>query len=89
VRTTLHGPKGDVNGALLEDGTAVRLPPPEAARFAALLAPGQSVTVQGRETESVLGRVIEATAIGQSSAELSEVKAPPPPPPPGGPEPRR
>jgi hypothetical protein len=88
VRTTLHGPRGDVNGALLEDDTVLRLPPPEAARFAALLAPGQSVTVQGREAGSVLGRVIEATAIGQSSARLSKVKAPPPPPPPGGPEPR-
>src|SRR5437870_8483895 len=41
VRMTLHGPRGDVNGALLEDGTVLRLPPPEADRFATLLQPGQ------------------------------------------------
>jgi hypothetical protein len=89
VRLTLHGPKGDVNGALLDDGTIVRLPPPEAMRFAALLAPGQPISVEGHVDQSVLGRVVDATAIGQSSADLSEVKAPPPPPPHGGPEPRR
>jgi hypothetical protein len=41
VRMTLRGPKGDINGALLDDGAIVRLPPPEAARFASLLSPGK------------------------------------------------
>ena len=40
VRMALHGPQGDVNGALLDDGVILRLPPPEANRFATLLQPG-------------------------------------------------
>lgn len=47
VRMVLHGPRGDVNGALLEDGTILRLPPPEADRFASLLQPGQSLVAEG------------------------------------------
>jgi hypothetical protein len=30
VRMILHGRQGEVNGALLDDGTILRLPPPEA-----------------------------------------------------------
>jgi len=37
VQMTLHGPRGDVNGAMLDDNTILRLPPPEAQRFAAFL----------------------------------------------------
>ncbi|MGA9265552.1 MAG: hypothetical protein WBV79_03745 [Rhodomicrobium sp.] len=88
VRMTLHGPKGDINGALLDDGAIVRLPPPEAARFAALLSPGQTISVEGDVNASVLGRVIDATAIGASSATLNPVDAPPRLPRPGGPEAR-
>ena len=49
VRMALHGPRGDVNGALLEDGTVLRLPPPEAERFAAILQPGQTLVAEGIE----------------------------------------
>ena len=80
---TLHGPKGDINGALLDDGAIVRLPSPEAARFAALLSPGQTISVEGDVNASVLGRVIDATAIGASSATLNPVDAPPRLPRPG------
>jgi hypothetical protein len=89
IRMPLHGPKGDINGALLEDGTIVRLLSPEAARLGALLSPGQTVAVQGRVSSTVLGRTVEVSAIGQSSAALDTVDTPPPPPPPpGGPKPR-
>ena len=35
VQMSLHGPRGELNGAMLEDGTIVRLPPPEAERLSA------------------------------------------------------
>ena len=60
IKAQLHGPRGDLNGALLEDGTIVRLPPPEAQRLASTLAVGASLTVQGNGFEGPLGRVIEA-----------------------------
>jgi hypothetical protein len=78
VRMTLHGPKGDVNGALLEDSAVVRMPPPEAERFASLLAPGQTIAVQGDMTSTPLGRVIDAMAIGESQAALNPIGGPGP-----------
>lgn len=83
VRMALHGPQGEVNGVLLEDGTLVRLPPPEAERFAPLLQPGQTIAAAGAATVTALGRVLETEQIGASREALSPVEMPPPPPGPG------
>ncbi len=91
VRMTLHGPRGDVNGALLEDGTILRLPPPEAYRFATLLQPGRNLVAEGTGLVIAVGKVFEVQQIGASRAQLSLVETPPPPgrgrprPPPPGP----
>ncbi len=84
VRMTLHGPRGDVNGALLEDGTIVRMPPPEAQRLSSVLIVGQNIRVQGDVIPTVLGKVVEASAVGPAGGAVTQI-APPPPPPPGGP----
>lgn len=94
VRMALHGPRGDVNGVLLDDGTILRMPPPEAVRFAALLRPGQTVVVDGLSRANQIGRMVEVTAIGPTLDQLMPVqegrggkhgrKGAPPPPPPGG-----
>jgi hypothetical protein len=91
IKAQLHGPRGDLNGALLEDGTIVRLPPPEAQRLAATLTVGAPLTVQGNGIDGPLGRVIEARSIGTDAGHLVQVAAPPPPPahrppPPHGPD---
>jgi hypothetical protein len=90
VRMALHGPQGDVNGALLDDGTIVRLPPPEAWRFASLLQPGQTIVAEGAAFVTAMGKVIDAQQIGASREQLSLVETAPgpgpgrrPPPPPG------
>lgn len=80
VQMSLHGPRGELNGALLEDGTVLRLPPHEAERFAALLAPGQTIAAQGDGLTTAMGRVVEVQAIGRSEAELNAVQPPGPPP---------
>ena len=89
VKAQLHGPRGDLNGALLEDGTIIRMPPPEAQRVASMLTAGAPVTVQGQGIEGPLGRVIEARLIGPDTGHLSQIAAPPPHPghrpPPSGP----
>jgi hypothetical protein len=87
IKAQLHGPQGDLNGALLEDGTIVRLPPPEAQRLATELTPGAPLYVQGNGFAGPLGRVIEATWIGPNQNQLAQIAAPPPgpgrrPPPP-------
>ena len=80
VQRALHGPRGEVNGAMLDDGTILRLPPPEAERFAALLAPGQTIAAQGDGLVTPMGRVVEVQAIGPSPAQLAWVQRPGPPP---------
>ena len=76
---SLHGPQGDVNGALLVDGTVLRLPPPQAYRFATLLQPGETVVAEGAGIATPIGRVLEVQQIGASRQELSLVETPPGP----------
>ena len=80
IKMQLHGPRGDLNGVLLADGTMVHLPPPAAARLAAQLAPGQTLFVRGDGTSTVLGKSIDAHAIGASADQLTPIR----PPHPGG-----
>jgi hypothetical protein len=80
VQMSLHGPRGELNGAMLEDGTILRLPPPEAERIAALLMPGQAIVVQGDGLTTAMGRVVEVQAIGPSQAQLNVAQRPGPPP---------
>jgi len=93
IRQLLHGPLGDLNGALLEDGTIVRLPPPEGQRLASDLTPGAPLYVEGDGFAGPLGRVVEAQSLGPDRTQLAQIATPPPPgrgrrfPPPGGPGP--
>jgi hypothetical protein len=80
IKTQLHGPRGELNGVLLEDGTIVRLPPDEADRLAAQLAPGQPLYVEGNGIAGPLGKVIAAQEIGPSQSQLAQVQGSPPPP---------
>jgi hypothetical protein len=70
----LHGPRDDVNGALLADGTVLRLPPPEAYRFAALLQPGQTVVAEGVGFTTAIGKVLEVWQLGASRDQLNQVQ---------------
>ncbi len=84
VQAALHGRLGEINGAILQDGTILRLPPPEAERFAGILSPGQIIAAQGYGLTTALGRVVEVQAIGPSPSQLSQIQTPQPPPGPGG-----
>jgi hypothetical protein len=95
VKADLHGPRGELNGALLEDGTIIRLPPPEAQRLSAELKPGATLYVRGDGVAGPLGKVIAVREIGPDAQQLTHIAAPPPPPhrpghhpppPPGGPD---
>lgn len=76
VKAQLHTPRGDVDGVLLEDGTIVHLPPPEAQKLAAGLAVGQAVFVRGFGYEGTLGRVIAAQALGADKDHTEPVAGP-------------
>jgi hypothetical protein len=76
----LHGRRGELNGAVLDDGTVLRLPPPEAARLSDSLQVGRSVTARGNRTSSDLGSSMDVSALGATADQLSQVDAPPRPP---------
>jgi hypothetical protein len=83
VKAQLHSPRGDLDGVLLEDGTIVRLPPPEAQRLAASLAVGDSVFVRGLGYAGPLGKVVGAQALGPDKEHVQTVAGPRPPGPGG------
>jgi hypothetical protein len=84
IKMVLHEPRGEVNGVLLEDGTIVRLPPPEAKRLASTLTVGAPLVVRGDGLTSPLGKLVMARQIGPDAVHLSDVAAPKPHEGPGG-----
>ncbi len=72
VKMQLHGPVGDLNGVLLENGTIVRIPPPDAERHAAILAVGQPLYVRGDGVSGPLGKVIAAREIGPTKTNTTK-----------------
>jgi hypothetical protein len=74
VRLSLFGPKGELRGALLTDGTVVRIGPKEAEHVADLLAPNASLAVRGDGIENRFGRVIHAKEAGTTASLLKPLK---------------
>jgi len=79
IAAQLHGKRGEVNGAVLDNGIILRMPPPEAERMQGFMQPGQPVTVRGTMLKTALGTVIDASAIGASPDQLTELAARPGP----------
>lgn len=86
IAAQLHGKRGEVNGVLLDDGTTLRLPPPEAERMQDQLRRGQTVSARGDVLDTVFGRVVDVRAIGASPEQMTESRGPRPPGPPDGPD---
>lgn len=78
VQTVLRGRRGEVNGAILTDGTTLRVPPHAAAQMADLLRPGATLAVRGEGRTTAFGRVIEARLAGPSMDRLAEISGPGP-----------
>jgi hypothetical protein len=90
VQQLLHGPAGDVNGAFLDDGTILKLPPPAAWQASSVLQPGKSISAQGWVLSNSYGRVADVQSVSGDSAQMSQAAPPAPngpgmaPPPPSG-----
>jgi hypothetical protein len=65
VRLSLYGPKGELRGALLTDGTSVRMPPHAAEALSSYLAPGAHIQVWGRGVKNRYGTSIEVDDIAE------------------------
>ena len=73
VKRSIHGPKGETRGAVLEDGRIVRLPPHEAGRFSDLLVKGARISAAGEGATTSFGTVVEAREIGASADTMKPV----------------
>jgi hypothetical protein len=76
VRLSLFGPKGELRGALLADGTIIRIGPKEAEHHAKLLMPGTKIAVSGDGIETQYGRVVQAKEIGGEMDDLRPINGP-------------
>jgi hypothetical protein len=74
---SLFGPKGELRGALLENGDVIRVGPKEAARIDTLLRPGSPLAACGEGLESAHGRVVSAAEIGLDPTRLRPVRKSP------------
>lgn len=64
IQYLTRGPRGELDGVILDNGAILRFPPDVGYRMASLLRVGQSITAQGYGTENEYGRALEVTAIG-------------------------
>ncbi len=95
IERLVYGPGGETNGALLSDGTVVRMPPHLALQLGDLLRTGAPLSVRGFGVATAAGRSIEATEVGRDRASQRALftaprpdgPLPPPPAPPGPPVP--
>ena len=76
IAQALHGPRGETNGVLLDTGMTVRMPPHEADRWEASIQPGQTLSIRGVVTATLLGQVMEARAIGTSPEQMTYLSGP-------------
>jgi hypothetical protein len=79
IRMSLHGARGEINGALLNDGTVLRIPPGAAADLdTTLLQPGKPIVARGEQLSTPMGTVLDVQAIGPSRSQLSSIDTRPP-----------
>jgi hypothetical protein len=65
VQLSLYGPKGELRGALLDDGCALRMPAHAAHELAEYLAPGAHVRAWGQGIKTPHGLTLAVDEIGK------------------------
>ncbi len=63
VQRPLYGPHGELRGAILEDGTVIRVKPKKATAVAALLQSGAAIVVHGEGFETRHGLVVAVSEL--------------------------
>jgi hypothetical protein len=77
VRLSLFGPKGELRGALLDDGSVLRVPPHEAEGVRDLLQSQAMVSALGDGVENAVGRAIDVRMLGATRATMRPMKKKP------------
>ena len=83
IRVLTHAKRGEIDGAVLSDGTILHFPLPVELQFSALLQEGHTLAATGYGTTNEYGRSLEADALGPALSQLQTI-APGPKPASGG-----
>jgi hypothetical protein len=75
IKVLTHAARGEIDGAVLDNGTIVHFPPPVGAQYANLFQVGAPLAAAGYGTSNTYGRSLEATSIGPSADHLQTVNA--------------
>ena len=65
VVLSLYGPRGELRGALLDNGTSLRMPPHAAAELASYLRPGSHVQAWGDGVRGRYGTTLDVSDIAE------------------------
>jgi hypothetical protein len=75
IKVLTHTARGEIDGAVLDNGTIVHFPPPVGTQYANLFHVGAPLAAVGDGTINTYGRSLEATSIGPSADHLQTVTA--------------
>jgi hypothetical protein len=75
IKVLAHAARGEIDGAVLDNGTIVHFPPPVGTQYADLFQVGAPLTAIGYGTINTYGRSLEATAIGPCADQMQTVTA--------------
>jgi hypothetical protein len=64
IKALTYAPRGEIDGAVLDNGTIVHVPPSVGVQYANLFRIGTPLTATGYGAANSYGRSLEATAIG-------------------------
>jgi hypothetical protein len=73
IKVLTHAARGEIDGAILDNGTIVHFPPPVGMQYANLFHVGAPLAVVGYGAVNTYGRSLEATSIGPSADHLQSV----------------
>jgi hypothetical protein len=76
VRRRLHGPKGEINGAVLDGGAVLRVEAKGTPGLADVLVPGAAITAQGDAIDDALGLLLRVRRIRRSGEPLQAAEKP-------------
>ncbi len=75
IKALTYAPRGQIDGAVLDNGTIVHVPPPVGMQYPSFFRVGASLAASGYGTANTYGRSLEATAIGPSASQMQTVAA--------------
>lgn len=73
IVAVLFAPRGEPSGAVLDDGSILRMPPHLGVQLSNLLQIGQAISARGYGTENEFGRCLEVREIGAKGQPLTPI----------------